>query len=103
MQVPGAIGTIPCWESLQLLLFVSMFASQKSVLKAVHRVEGSYGFELSLERGKLELISRLSHLYVGMASLFPKTQFPKLQDAHTLPSSPRWVAGGLCLVLQSLS
>lgn len=45
--------------------------------------EGSYAFELSQERGKLELISRLSRLYVGVVSFLPKTRFPKLQDAHT--------------------
>jgi hypothetical protein len=82
VQVPGTVYTIPCWGSLRLLLFASIFASQKKVLKAAHRDEGSYVFQLILERGKLECISQLSHLYVSVASRLPKTQFPKLQDVH---------------------
>lgn len=67
--------------------------------------EGSYAFELSQERGKLELISRLSRLYVGVVSFLPKTRFPKLQDAHTklFPAAHGGWVVAYVWTLQSLS
>lgn len=69
--------------------FVSMFASQKMVLKADQRwLKGPMPWNPG--RGKPELPSWLSHLRVGVASLFPKAQFSKLQDTYfqNLPNSP---------------
>lgn len=75
--------------------FASMFASQKRVLEAGQRwLKGP--IPLSLGRGQLELPSWQSHLHVGVASLLPKTRFPKLEDAYniTFPA----VHGGLPLL-----
>lgn len=73
--------------------FFSMFASQKTVLKADQRwLKGPMPWNPG--RGKPELPSWLSHLHVQVASLFPKAQFSKLQDAYhkNIPSSPCWLS-----------
>lgn len=57
-----------------------MFASQKKVLKAAAGWKGPYTFELNPSGASLSLYL---DCHVGVASLLPKTQFPKLQDAHS--------------------
>lgn len=85
-----------CFALLEVSLatpFVSVFASQKTVLEADQRwLKGPVPWNPG--RGKPELPSWPAHLHVRVAPLFPKTQFSKLQDAYhkNLPSSPCWLS-----------